>query len=257
MKGVLTVILIICAVVLNAQTAIRPKLLEVTTNKTTSLIFPAAINSIDRGSEKIVVQKSTTNVLRVKADSLFSDTTNLTVITVDGKLYSFLVVFKLSPSLLTVDLGTDGNADRDTALFALATTSMQMRNYLHGIRFSSGNVRLSLTGIFTNSSVLICKLRIENSSSLSFETGRIRAWVTGSQKGKRRSAQDKETDILLMQQECPVIREKQSCLLAVVLPKAALAPGQALQVEVHEKGGERHLTILIPNRHIINATLLK
>ena len=40
-----------------AQLFIPSKKLEVSANKTTNLIFPSTINSVDRGSERIMVQK--------------------------------------------------------------------------------------------------------------------------------------------------------------------------------------------------------
>ena len=64
-----------------AQQADSVRYIAVSSNKTTSVIFHSTIISIDRGSERIVVQKSIHNILRVKADSVFTDTTSLTVIT--------------------------------------------------------------------------------------------------------------------------------------------------------------------------------
>lgn len=239
------------------QSYIRPLNLQVTDNKTTNLIFPAQISSIDRGSERIVVQKSTGNILRVKADTIFTDTTNLTVITTDGKLYSFLVSYSASPLFLNLDLGSGDIVNKDTALLAVAGKALQMKNNLYGLRFAQGKVKLSIAGIYTTSEILICKLRIENNSSLSFEVGRLRFYVTGTGSGKRRPVQETEVMPLLMQLPVSIIREKQSNILAVVLPKVALGTKQVLQINLAEKGGERHLILRLPNKYILNATLLK
>ncbi|MES2329993.1 MAG: DUF4138 domain-containing protein [Bacteroidota bacterium] len=240
----------------NAQSVIKPRALEVTANKTTNLVFPAAIGSVDRGSERIVVQKSTGNVLRVKADSAFSDTTNLTVITVDGRLYSFLVSYTLSPAILNIDLGASENVYQDTAMLALARTVLHSSNRLHGVRYGTGKVWLSVLGMYTNGSVIACKLKIENGSPLSYEIGKISARLGATQMPKRRAMQEKELPILLCKMESPLIRERQAAVVIMLLTKSGLAPGQSLQIMVQEKGGERHLLVSIPNRHTLNAFLL-
>ena len=84
--------------------SIRPYQIEVTYNKTTNIVFPASILSIDRGSKDIIVEKATgvNNILRVKADSKDFEETNLSVITNDGKLFSFLVKYSNRPIYLTI-----------------------------------------------------------------------------------------------------------------------------------------------------------
>ncbi len=246
----------LCVLFVNAQSVIKPRALEVGANKTTNLVFPAAIGSVDRGSELIVVQKSTGNVLRVKADSAFSDTTNLTVITVDGKLYSFLVRYSVSPVELNIDLGASENIYQDTAMLALAHTVIGAANRLYGVRYASGKVRLYVLGIYTNGDVIACKLKIENSSPLSFEIGKLSARLGAAHSVKRRATQEKELPILLSEMESTLIREKQAALVIMILPKSGLSPGQSLQIMVQEKGGERNLLVSIPNRHTLNAYLL-
>src|ERR1700743_3117645 len=72
---------------------IQPQLLAVTFAKTTNLIFPYAIKSVDKGSKDLLVQvaKGVENIIQVKAAVQGFEETNLTVITADGKLYSYVV----------------------------------------------------------------------------------------------------------------------------------------------------------------------
>src|SRR5690349_15869235 len=67
--------------------------LEVSFNKTTSIVFPFSITSVDRGSPDILAQKvnGVENVLQLKAGQKDFKETNLTVITADGKLHHFTV----------------------------------------------------------------------------------------------------------------------------------------------------------------------
>src|SRR6478752_7349302 len=78
--------------------------LAITYNKTTNLIFPFSVQCIDRGSKDILVQqpKGTENIVQVKADKPNFTQTNLSVITIDGKLYSFMVDYASQPSQLNI-----------------------------------------------------------------------------------------------------------------------------------------------------------
>src|ERR1044072_5277671 len=83
---------------------IMPYPLVVTYYKTTNLIFPYNIKSVDRGSKDILVQKAkgVENILQVKAGKMGFDETNLTVITADGKLYSYLLNYVDTPVVLNI-----------------------------------------------------------------------------------------------------------------------------------------------------------
>ncbi len=239
-----------------AQSADSVRQLAVSNIRTTSVVFPSTIVSVDRGSERIIVQKSISNILRVKADSVFTDTTSLTVITSDGKLYAFLVHFESAPQNLTMNLSRQGDVTKDTSLLALARQVMGLKNKLHGIRCSEGNVRLIVLGIYTTGEQVLCKLKIENTSSLSFEIGGLQVYSKHVQVGKRRSSQERLIEPLLSFKPQTVIRPKSSQLIVVILPKPALNYSKSLRIDLGEKEGERNLSLAIPNRYIIDAVLL-
>src|SRR5687768_2136525 len=85
-----------------AITILKSYPMGITYAKTTNLIFPYAIKSVDRGSPDVLAQmaKGVDNILLVKAGSKNFPETNLTVITTDGKLYSFLVGYTSQPPFL-------------------------------------------------------------------------------------------------------------------------------------------------------------
>lgn len=256
MKYLLTFLSVLYCMCVQAQTYIQPRSLQVATNKTTNLVFPAPIQSVDRGTEKIIVQQSTGFVLKVKADTAFSDTTNLTVITTDGKLYSFLVSFTASPNALNIDLGAADLLNRDTALIALASKVLQLRNNLHGVRYSSGNVKLSLAGLFSTGDMIAVKLRIENNSSLSFETGGLRCYSGSTSTMRRRPVQVIEITPLLFYPGTALIKERQAIVFALLLPKAALGKGQELQIHLMERNAERTLRLHLNNKHLLRSAII-
>src|SRR3954470_1354464 len=85
-------------------TIIEPYPLKITLNKTTNLIFPYAIKSVDRGSADVLAQKAkgVENILLVKAARENFPETNLSVITADGKLYSFVLNYISNPPAINL-----------------------------------------------------------------------------------------------------------------------------------------------------------
>lgn len=88
---------------------IEPFSMEVTYDKTSHLIFPAAIRYVDLGSEYLIASKAddAPNVLRIKASAReFEEETNFSVITDEGRFYSFNVQYSSFPQNLSYDLHT-------------------------------------------------------------------------------------------------------------------------------------------------------
>jgi len=157
---------------------------------------------------------------------------------------------------LNIDLGA-ASSNRDTALLALAEKVLPLKNNLYGVRYSSGKVRLSVAGIYTTGELIICKLRVENNSTLSFGPGRLRVHVNGAKASTRRPVQQLEITPLFIQPQNMPVKPKQYLLMALILPKAALGSGQELQITISEKDGERQLALSVPNKFLLNATLIQ
>ena len=96
---------------------IEPLRLTVTFHKTTNLIFPYAIKSVDRGSSAILVQKAkgVENILQVKAGKKDFSPTNLSLVTADGAFYSFVLDYAGEPSCLNIRFDK-GNMDATAQL---------------------------------------------------------------------------------------------------------------------------------------------
>ena len=92
-------VILICGCWLFVSALAQSSTLQIATDKTTSLIFPFPIRHVDRGTKDILVQaiKEPDNLLLVKAASKDFPETNLSVITVDGSVYSFKVAYDAQP----------------------------------------------------------------------------------------------------------------------------------------------------------------
>lgn len=83
---------------------IKPYHIAVTYDKTSNLIFPFAIKSVDRGSAAILAQKArgVENILQIKAGWQHFKQTNLSVVTSDARFYSFIVDYADDPPVLNI-----------------------------------------------------------------------------------------------------------------------------------------------------------
>src|SRR5690625_3087336 len=90
----------------NPTSLVKPYQLDITWHKTTLIIFPESIQSADRGDKYVLAQKvkGTDNILKVKAGQKDFKQSNLSVITKDGKVYSFTVNYSDDPAYQVVDL---------------------------------------------------------------------------------------------------------------------------------------------------------
>lgn len=253
MKFFLTLFMSWLAFAVSAQSEIKPRNLEVAANKTTNLVFPAAIISIDRGSEHFAVQKSTANVLRVKAESVFTDTTNLTVITSDGKLYSFLVSYNPSPLHLNITMGNSLSVKVDTSLITGCDHVLRAVSSLNGLQFESGKVLLALAGFYIRGQVLYCKLRVENRSQISYDIEQFRFYIRDSKQSRRTSSQESAITPFYISGETAAIAGKAAQILVVALPKFTIPDRKYFVVEIMERNGGRNLIIRARNRHLIKA----
>jgi Neuraminidase (sialidase) len=88
-----------CWLVVSAMAQISS--LGISMDKTTSLVFPFSIRHVDRGTKDILVQqvKEADNILLVKAGAKNFSETNLSVVTEDGSVYSFVINYEEKPAV--------------------------------------------------------------------------------------------------------------------------------------------------------------
>jgi conjugative transposon TraN protein len=89
--------------------AIEPYHVAVAFSKTTNIIFPYSIVSVDIGSQDVLAQKAkgVENILQIKAAKENFPQTNISIITADGSLTSFLVDYAEQPAVLNLSLAIE------------------------------------------------------------------------------------------------------------------------------------------------------
>lgn len=242
---------------------IAPFPLEVTTSKTTHLIFPFSIKTVDRGSQDILAQKATgvENILQVKASKPDFDTTNLTVITADGKLFSFLVGYSEKPLSLNLQINgrstqvasfSEGGLNEwkiaQLALKALADTSSNIL-----LKDKSSKAKITLSNILVHDNLLLYKIEISNSSVLKYDIDNLKFFVRDRKKPKRTAIQEIEIKPLHILGDMNSVGDHSSHQFVFALPKMTIPDKKYLAIQVQEKNGGRHMLLKVRSRHLLKA----
>lgn len=247
------------------DSVIAPYRLAITYYKTTNLIFPYPIKSVDRGSKDILVQKAkdVENILQIKAGKLHFTETNLTVITTDGKLYSYILNYEDTPAVINIIF--DSKVQRDPETFFSdggfneaemktdAESIIRAEKFLRGIRNEMYGVNLQLEGIYINQEVIYLRIRVSNQTNINYDINQFRFFIRDQKKSKRTTTQEIEIYPLHIYNDASVIEGQSGQLFVFAVPKFTIPDKKFLAIQLMEKNGGRNLKLSIHNKTIVKA----
>lgn len=250
--------------------------LFITTQKTTSVVFPSAIRHIDRGSRDILVQQvnEAENILLIKASLQKFTETNLSVITADGKLYAFDVAYDSMPKQWVYYIA-EQRAEKDIAN-ASAINDIKFENELlpsagietyangiidnpkrlYGVWDEKWGIRASLNGIYIKGEIQFNQLKFENSSAIDYDIDFIKLYIRDQKKSKRTAIQEQEILPLSVTGNQTKVAAGQQNVIVMSLQKFTIPDAKYLAIEIREKNGGRNLLLKVRNNKIINAKQL-
>lgn len=245
--------ILICCIWLTCESTGQTTLC-ISTDKTTSLIFPFAIKHVDRGSQSILAQqvKDVPTILLVKAANNDFNETNLSVITDDGSLYSFAVCYDLHPATWVHYLPVNNKAT--TAMYANGILD-NARTVKH-IKDKKWQSVAEITGIYIKNDVLFYQLSIKNNSSVDYTIDFIRFFIRDKKKGKRTAVQEIELKPIYAVGNLNKVKAETTSKLVFALDKFTIPDAKKLILQINEKNGGRHFSMLIKNKKLMQATTL-
>lgn len=245
--------------------SVEPYPLAIAYEKTTNLVFPYAIKSVDRGSQSVLAQKAkgVENILQIKAGKEGFKETNLTVITAEGKLYCFLLNYAPQPSVLNLSFGIANPSVKD-AFFSLgdhnegeiqaySNIASIEKKKVHGIKDKKYGMRFRLDGLFIRDNVMYYRIKMENKSNINYDIDQLRFFIRDRKKAKRTATQEIEIKPLYVQNDTPMIKGQSEHIFVFALPKFTIPDQKYLAVQLMEKNGGRHLEMNVKNRKITKA----
>jgi conjugative transposon TraN protein len=241
--------------------------LFITTNKTTSLIFPSAIKHVDRGTKDVLVQqvKEAENLLLVKASSSGFKETNLSVVTADGHLYTFDVCYDSVPLLLVYRLSVppvDEKVSFQDEIMNIvriedyAKSLLNNKKSVRGIRSHKWDMTTSVNGIYIKDNVMFYQLVLKNESAINYDIEFIRFYIRDKKKGKRTATQEVELKPLCTSGKTGVVNGMAENSIVLAFEKFTIPEAKFLAIEVMENNGGRHLLLKVRNNKIVRARLL-
>ncbi|WP_281631646.1 conjugative transposon protein TraN [Flavobacterium luteolum] len=237
-------------------------------SKTTSILFPYAIKSLDIGSRDVLVQKAkgVENILLLKAGKQNFLQTNLTVVTSDGKLYSFILNFDDLCPTLKVEAGLRADEDK-SLLFSLenenqkeikeyALLALSKKNKVGGLDSKNAEIEFKVDGIFIHQDVMYFRVFLGNDSRINYDVDQLRFFIRDQKKSKRTAVQEIEMTPLLCTGDFSRISDKSETTVVFAISKFTIPEKKKFTMQVFEKNGGRHLELNIKNRHLVNLEIL-
>lgn len=255
---------------------IEPYQMQVTYDKTTHLIFPATIRYVDLGSEYLIASKAedAENVLRVKAVTKdFAPETNFSVITNDGRFYSFNVFYSPCPEAATYDLlsmqkAVDKTQSQDVLFEELGNSSPSLtgliletiykkNKYLvKHIGSKSFGIQFTLKGIYIHNGKYYFHTQLENQTHIPFQIDFINFKVINKKTTKRTVVQERPIVPLRTYKPVDEIKGTTTDQNVFLLDQFTIADDKILLIEIYEKNGGRHQTLQVENSDLIKAQLI-
>ena len=275
------------------QNVISSYYVDLAYNKTVSIIFPAAVRSVDLGSRSIMADKAADveNVLKVKASQIGFNETNFAVMTADGKFYSFVVNYNETPTVLALDLTgpTTGTPKREQGEKVSLDNRTQFVNGIDehdgsiqfaGVKASQSDVvyncdqairhrrsgkrgmeankmEARLRGLFVKENVLYYRLALANKSNLNYDIDYVRYFVVDSKTAKLTSRQEIELrPIYVYNDAITTVRGHRKVERVYAFQRFTIPNNKQLLIVIGEQGGGRELAFQVQNKDIMKAKTL-
>lgn len=239
--------------------------LAVTAQKTTNLLFPYAIKSVDKGSRDILVQKAkgVDYLLQVKAatNEDFGQT-NLTVVTTDGEFYSFLVSYHQNPADLNFRFGAVATAIKETKVLSADNEALiessacrvaESESFLKKPSADRFGIRLALQGIYIQGDHMYYQLQLDNDTYIHYDIAQLRFFIRDQKKVKRMATQETELIPVFTYGNTESLAGHSSQVMVFVFDKHTIPDKKYLAVQLMEHGGGRSLELHTGNKTLIRA----
>lgn len=244
--------------------AIETYHVTVALSKTTNIIFPYAIVGVDIGSRDVLAQKAkgVENILQLKAAKDSFPQTNISIITADGKLTSFLVDYDQQPSVLnlaltgvggqnTISIPSDNINQEQMDHFAKMTAESKAK--ARGIKDKTFGILFKLNGIFIHDNVMLLRFNISNETNINYDIDQLRLYIRDQKRSKRTATQEIEILPVLVQGNNNSVMGQSDNTIVFVVPKFTIPDNKYLAVQLMEKNGGRHLELHVKNKKVVKA----
>ncbi len=247
-----------------------PYSIELTQNKTTHILFPSSIEYVDLGSSEIIANKveATSNVLRLKTIKEDIAPTNFTVITNDGKYYSFNASYNEEPTQLSYDLTKfkkQNSKQQSEVLFkdlgniSPSLSDLFMKAIIKknkkelNIKSKNYGVEARLKSIYIQDGKFYFHLSINNKSNLPYEVDYVSFKIKDRRTSKRTTIQEVSLKPIRSYSDVQTINSQGKQDNVFILNQFTLSDKQVLLIEINEKNGVRNQVLKVKYSDIFKS----
>ena len=244
------IVFFVCTIVTIAQT---PSLC-ISSDKTTSLVFPYPVVHIDRGTKDVLVQqvKEANNIVLVKAAFKNITETNLSVVTDEGSVYSFSVCYNDNPTTWIYTIPEN----KVIASKTYANGILDNPSTAWGMHGESWDMSANVIGIYIKSNTIYYQMRIRDFGPIDYDIDFIRFYIRDKKRSKRTASQEIELKPLYVIGNTAQVKSGDKTTIVAALEKFTLPDAKFLAIEINERNGGRHLFIKVKNKKIMRAIRL-
>jgi conjugative transposon TraN protein len=247
---------------------IHPYSLAITFNKTTNLVFPYAIKGVDKGSRDVLVQKAigVENILQLKAAKQGFPETDLTVVTADGSVYSYLLSYTDTPVSLSLVMTNNIVTPKPLAVFTKDATNDEIQNnarlvsgknrLIKKLNDESFGIKMDVKGLYIHNDVLYFQIELQNNSTVNYDVQLLRFFIADRKKIKRTASQEVDLSPLFIGGDAEHIPGGSTQTIVVALPKFTIPDKKYLALQLMERNGGRNISLKISNKALMRSSTL-
>jgi conjugative transposon TraN protein len=252
----------------NRLSKIESDSLAIAYSKTTNIVFPFAIKSVDRGSQDVLVQKvkGLENILMIKAAQQGFVQTNLTVVTADGQLYSFVLKYDEHCPQLNLILNKAKSEVQEIYFSSETGNEENIQKYsklafydkkkLRGEKENKYDIQFQLSGIFIRDDVMYYRINITNNSKINYDVDQLRFFIRDNKKVKRTASQEIGILPVYILNNVATIDAESENTFVFAFPKFTIPEQKYLAMQLMEKNGGRHMELHVNNKKLVQVTVL-
>ena len=199
----------------------------------------------------------------MKAARAGFDETNLTVVTADGKFYSYILNYVDTPAVLNINFAakvkwnpeaffssgdiTEAEVQADAETVAFDTKKLRR------IKDKSYSMTMRLDGIYINENVMYFRMKLDNQSNINYDISQLRFSIRDQKKSRRTAMQELEINPLYVYNDTAVVAGHSKQVLVFAVPKFTIPDKKVLNIQMTEKNGGRNLELKLRNKSILKA----
>lgn len=234
--------------------AVAQTKLAITTDKTTSLVFPFAIKHVDRGTSSVLAQqvKEAPEILLVKAAARDFAETNLSVVTDDGSVYAFTVTYDNRPAIWVYYLPVN----RTATISSYANAILDNGRTTKGIKDKKYNMIAGVKGIYIKDNTIYFLVYINNDGTVDYDIDLLRFFIKDKKRSKRTAVQESEQKPLHITGNYNKVKGSNNTVFVVAIEKFTIPDKKYLVIQMMEKNGGRHFLLKVHNKDILKSRVL-